>query len=79
MKILLVIIHAKTAQQAVPWLVKSARIRDAELYIANCALNPVSVPGRASAWPLIEKPENIRDAVEAEIEKVTDSNVTLTD
>ena len=47
---------------AVGWLAETAGRQNAELLIANSTLNPVSVPGRVSAWPLIEKPEDIRAA-----------------
>lgn len=77
MKILLVTSHAKMARQAVPWLAESARRQNAELLVANCALNPVSVPGRISAWPLVEKSQKVRNALVEAIEQLPDANVTL--
>ncbi len=77
MKILLVIANSKMVRQVVPWLAETARRQNAELLIANCALNPVSVPGRVSAWPLVEKPQKIRAALEVSIEQLPESNITL--
>lgn len=77
MKILLIVTHSKTAKQAVPWLIESAHRQGNELLVANCVLNPVSVPGRVSAWPLIEEPSKIRNALRAAIDKMPEENITL--
>jgi uncharacterized hydrophobic protein (TIGR00271 family) len=79
MKMLLIVVHAKMAAQAVPWLAESARKQGAELLVTNCALNPLAVPGRVSAWPLIEKPENVRGAVKEAVESLADDGITLLD
>ena len=79
MKILLIITHSKIAQKAVPWVAETARKRNAELLVANCVLNPVAVPGRVGAWPLIEKPQKVRTALKESIAKLADDNVTLLD
>ena len=79
MKILLIITHSKIAQQAIPWVAETARRRNAELLIANCVLNPLAVPGRVGAWPLIEKPQKVRNALKENIKELPDDNVTLLD
>ncbi len=65
------------AKRAVPWLAESARRQNSELLVANCVLNPVAVPGRVGAWPLIEKPEKVRNALKAAIEQLPEGKVTL--
>ena len=65
------------AQHAVPWLAEAARRQNSQLLIANCVLNPIAVPGRVGAWPLIEKPRKVRDALKETIDKLSDDNLTL--
>ena len=77
MKILLVVTHSKTAQQAVPWLAESAHRQNAEFLVSNCVLNPVAVPGRVGAWPLIEKPQKVRKALKETVDQLPADNVTL--
>jgi uncharacterized hydrophobic protein (TIGR00271 family) len=77
MKILLIVTHSKMAKRSVPWLAESARRQNAELLVANCVLNPVAVPGRVGAWPFIEKPQKVRNALEETVEQLPEDNVTL--
>ena len=77
MKILLILTHAEVAQQAVTWLAETSRKQNAELLITNCVLNPLSVPGRVGAWPLIEKPQKVRNTLKNAIDQLPGDNVTL--
>ena len=79
MKLLLAIAHSKTAAQAVPWLIDSAADQNAEIYITTCLLNPLAVPGRVSAWPLIEDPKKVRAALDDILEQYAQNHVKLLD
>ncbi len=76
-KFLLIITHANMARRAVPWLAQTSRIRNAELLVAPCALNPVAVPGRKYAWPLIENPRRVRRVLKETIDKLANGSVEL--
>ena len=77
MKILLVVTHSKAVQRAVPWLAEIARHHNSELLVTNCVLNPIAVPGRIDAWPLIEEPQKVRHALKETIDQLSDDAVTL--
>jgi uncharacterized hydrophobic protein (TIGR00271 family) len=77
MKMLLVLVHSKTAQQVTTWLAETASKQNSQLLITNCSLNPVAVPGRTGAWPMIEKPRKVRNKLKASIAQLADDNVTL--
>jgi uncharacterized hydrophobic protein (TIGR00271 family) len=79
MKILFIVTHAEMARLAMPWILEAAQHRNAELLAANCVLNPVAVPGRESAWPLIEKPQKVRNALKETIDSLPKGSVTLLD
>ncbi|MHC4945448.1 MAG: DUF389 domain-containing protein, partial [Planctomycetota bacterium] len=68
MNILLVLTDAELAKKMIPWAVEIAKHREAELIVANCLPNPVSVPGRKFSWALIENPEEVRKALQETIE-----------
>ncbi|MHC4744203.1 MAG: TIGR00341 family protein [Planctomycetota bacterium] len=78
-KELLIITHAGMAKQAVSWFAHNAKIRNAELFVASCVLNPVAVPGRHAAWTLIEDPKKVRDAVKEAVGALQQETVTLLD
>ncbi|HEG44617.1 MAG TPA: TIGR00341 family protein [Phycisphaerales bacterium] len=77
MKILLVITHSKMAKQTAPWLAETARRQNSQLLATNCVLNPIAVPGRTEAWPLIEKPQKVRNALKETIDRLPENNVSL--
>lgn len=79
MRVLLLITDSAIARQAVPWLNESTRRQNSELLVTNCVLNPVSVPGREGAWPLIEKPEKVRSVLESVVKQFPENNITLLD
>lgn len=76
-KFLLIITHANMARRAVPWLAQTARLRNAELLVAPCALNPVAVPGRKYAWPLIENPRRVRRVLKETVDALPAGSVEL--
>lgn len=73
-KFLLIITHANMARRAVPWLAQTSRIRNADLLVAPCVLNPVAVPGRKHAWPLIENPRKVRRVLKETIDALPDGS-----
>ncbi|MHC5061292.1 MAG: TIGR00341 family protein [Planctomycetota bacterium] len=77
MKILLIVTHSKIIPRAVPWLSELAHKQNSELLVANCVLNPVAVPGRVGAWPLIERPRKVRNALKKTADQLPQDNVTL--
>jgi uncharacterized hydrophobic protein (TIGR00271 family) len=79
MKILLVVTNAEMAKRSVPWLAKTAASHKAEFLATNCVPNPVAVPGREFAWPLIENSKVVRSALEDAIDLLDESKVTLLD
>ncbi len=79
MNILLVVTHSEMAKRAVPWLAESARRQNSKLLVVNCVPNPVAVPGRVGAWPFIEKPQKVRNALKETVDQLPEDNVTLLD
>ncbi|MHC4525885.1 MAG: TIGR00341 family protein [Planctomycetota bacterium] len=77
MKILLVVTHSKGVQRAVSWLAEIARHHHSELLITNCVLNPIAVPGRVDAWPLIEEPQKVRNVLKETVDQLSDDTVKL--
>lgn len=77
MKTLLVITNSKMAQISVPWLAETSTTLNSELFITNCSLNPLAVPGRVGAWPLVEKPQKVRTSLEAALDQLQQSKITL--
>jgi uncharacterized hydrophobic protein (TIGR00271 family) len=77
MKILLIITHSKMVENAVSWLSELACRQNSELLIANCVLNPIAVPNRIGAWPLIEEPQKVRSALDKIIADLPSNNISL--
>ncbi len=47
------------------------------MLVVNCVLNPIAVPGRVDAGPLIEKPEKVRHALKEAIDQLPENTITL--
>lgn len=78
-KILLVVTHSNMLSLAVSWLIHGASVRNVELFVATCVLNPVAVPGRHAAWPLIENPQKVRNALKEAIESLPQGSFSVLD